>query len=129
MMRRALLVEDDGAIATVIIAGLQEEGFTVDRCDSIAGRDRLLRDNRYDVMLTDVVLADGDGIETLGAAQALQPAMPVIILSAQNTLDTAVRATGTGAFEYFPKPFDLDELVRAARQAADRAGSGGEYAA
>ena len=123
MMRRALLVEDDGAIATVIIAGLQEEGFTVDRCDSIAGRDRLLRDNRYDVMLTDVVLADGDGIETLGAAQALQPAMPVIILSAQNTLDTAVRATGTGAFEYFPKPFDLDELVRAARQAADRAGT------
>jgi two-component system nitrogen regulation response regulator GlnG len=45
--------------------------------------------------------------------------MPVIILSAQNTLDTAVRATETGAFEYFPKPFDLDELVRAACQAAD----------
>ena len=51
--------------------------------------------------------------------------MPVIILSAQNTLDTAVRATDTGAFEYFPKPFDLDELVRAACQAArSRAGGG-----
>src|SRR5690606_14120205 len=45
--------------------------------------------------------------------------MPVIILSAQNTLDTAVRATETGAFEYFPKPFDLEELVRAVCQAAD----------
>jgi two-component system nitrogen regulation response regulator GlnG len=129
MSKTALLVEDDRAIATVIIAGLHQEGFTVDRCDSIADRDRLLAQGRYDVMLTDVVLTDGDGIETLGAVQALRPEMPVIILSAQNTLDTAVRATGTGAFEYFPKPFDLDELVRAARQAADRAGSGADSAA
>jgi two-component system nitrogen regulation response regulator GlnG len=118
MSRSALLVEDDGAIATVIIAALREEGFAVDRCDSIGARDRLLADGRYDVMLTDVVLTDGDGIESLDTVQALRPDMPVIILSAQNTLDTAVRATGTGAFEYFPKPFDLDELVRAACQAA-----------
>jgi two-component system nitrogen regulation response regulator GlnG len=129
MSRSALLVEDDCAIATVITAALQEEGFEVDRCDSIVERDRLLADARYDVMLTDVVLTDGDGIETLGTVQALRPDMPVIILSAQNTLDTAVRATGTGAFEYFPKPFDLDELVRAARQAAERAGTEGERAA
>ena len=129
MSRSALLVEDDCAIATVITAALQEEGFEVDRCDSIVERDRLLADARYDVMLTDVVLTDGDGIETLGTVQALRPDMPVIILSAQNTLDTAVRATGTGAFEYFPKPFDLDELVRAARQAAERAGTEGEGAA
>jgi two-component system nitrogen regulation response regulator GlnG len=126
MSRRALLVEDDGAIATVITAALNEEGFAVDRCDSVASRDQLLQGDHYDVMLTDVVLIDGDGIETLGTVQALRPAMPVIILSAQNTLDTAVRATGTGAFEYFPKPFDLDELVRAARQAADRSGAVGE---
>ncbi|HEY7807566.1 MAG TPA: sigma-54 dependent transcriptional regulator [Croceibacterium sp.] len=124
----ALLVEDDAAIATVITAALHEEGFTVDRCDSIAERDRLLADGHYDVMLTDVILTDGDGIETLGTVQALRPEMPVIILSAQNTLDTAVRATGTGAFEYFPKPFDLDELVRAARQAADRAEREGDSA-
>ena len=49
-------------------------------------------------MLTDVILTDGDGIETLGTVQRLHPAMPIIILSAQNTLDTAVRAPGTGAF-------------------------------
>ena len=97
MTRTALLVEDDGAIATVITAALGEEGFAVDRCDSIAGRDRMLADRRYDVMLTDVVLGDGDGIETLGAVQAAAPEMPVIILSAQNTLDTAIRATDTGA--------------------------------
>ncbi|MES2699326.1 MAG: response regulator, partial [Pseudomonadota bacterium] len=118
MPRRALLVEDDTAIAMVITAALEDEAFTVDRCDRIAERDRLLLDNEYDVMLTDVILLDGDGITTLPQVTAAYPDMPVIILSAQNTLDTAVRASDTGAFEYFPKPFDLDELVRAACQAA-----------
>ena len=119
MARRALLVEDDPSIATVITAALEAEAFTVDRCDSIAGRDRLLAVGSYDVMLTDVVLTDGDGIASLGDVHLLHSEMPIIVLSAQNTLDTAVRASDTGAFEYFPKPFDLDELVRAACQAAD----------
>ena len=126
MARRALLVEDDSSIAMVITAALEDEAFSVDRCDRIVDRDRLLALNEYDVMLTDVILLDGDGIETLGKVTAAHPAMPVIILSAQNTLDTAVRASDTGAFEYFPKPFDLDELVRAACQAADSRGAIGE---
>ena len=124
MSRIALLVEDDAAIATVIVAGLESEGFTVDVRDSVAGRDAILSNKRFDVMLTDVVLTDGDGIETLGNVRSAYPDMPVIILSAQNTLDTAVRASSNQAFEYFPKPFDLDELVRAACQAADRSGAG-----
>ena len=70
------------------------------------------------------MLTDGDGIATLGAVQRAHPDMPIIILSAQNTLDTAVRATDTGAFEYFPKPFDLDELVRAVAPGRRRARSG-----
>ncbi len=112
-----LLVEDDRGIATVIRAALEDEGFDIDHCGSIADRDRLLAEQRYDALLTDVILSDGDGIETLGAVRARDPQMPVIVLSAQNTLDTAVRASETHAFEYFPKPFDLDELVRAVKQA------------
>ena len=119
MAQRALLVEDDNAIATVIRAALEDEGFEVDSTDAVAGRDEALAARHYDVMLTDVILLDGDGIETLGAVRDEYPDMPVIILSAQNTLDTAVRATDRGAFEYFPKPFDLDELVRATRQAVE----------
>jgi len=112
-----LLVEDDNSIATVVTAALEDAGFSVITSDSIAGRDRHLSVQRFDAMLTDVVLTDGDGIESLGSVRTNQPDMPIIILSAQNTLDTAIRATDTGAFEYFPKPFDLDELVRAAEQA------------
>ncbi len=117
MKESILLVEDDSSIAIVITAALEAEGLHVDRCDSIAGRDCLLASKPYGLMLTDVMLTDGDGIETLPPVRAAFPRMQVIILSAQNTLDTAVRASDTGAFEYFPKPFDLEELVRTVRQA------------
>ena len=112
-----LLVEDDHSIAVVITAALEAEGFAVTRTDSVAGRDRLLAVNTYAALVTDVMLTDGDGIATLGAVRAGHPQMPVIILSAQNTLDTAVRASDSDAFEYFPKPFDIDELARTVRQA------------
>ena len=122
-----LLVEDDESIAIVITAALEAEGLSVDRCDSIAERDLLLSRNVYKALVTDVMLTDGDGIETLGAVRALHPRLPIIILSAQNTLDTAVRASDTGAFEYFPKPFDIDELAKAVHQAigASSVGEGG----
>ena len=113
-----LLVEDDAAIATVIIAALEDEGFAIAHCSSIAARDKQLAQRRFGVMLTDVILEDGDGLASLSAVRELAPDMPVIVLSAQNTLDTAVRASESDAFEYFPKPFDLDELVHAVRQAA-----------
>lgn len=120
-----LLVEDDPGIALVITAALEAEGFGVTHCDSIAERDRLLAGGSYAVMVTDVMLTDGDGIETIGQVHQAAPDMPIIILSAQNTLDTAVRATDTGAFEYFPKPFDIDELARTVRQAVGKAAASG----
>ncbi|ANK13600.1 sigma-54-dependent transcriptional regulator [Erythrobacter neustonensis] len=113
-----LLVEDDTAIATVIVAALEDEGFAIAHCTSIAARDKQLAARRFAVMLTDVMLEDGDGLASLNAVRDQAPDMPVIVLSAQNTLDTAVRASESEAFEYFPKPFDLDELVHAVRQAA-----------
>lgn len=112
-----LLVEDDASIAIVITAALEAEGFEVVRCDSIAERDRLLGERRFSALVTDVMLTDGDGIATIDRVREADPDLPIIILSAQNTLDTAVRATDTGAFEYFPKPFDIDELARTVRQA------------
>ncbi|ABC63347.1 sigma-54-dependent transcriptional regulator [Erythrobacter litoralis] len=113
-----LVVEDDESIATVIVSALEGEGYAVDQCASIARRDDLLAARNYAAMLTDVILEDGDGIASLDRVRAAHSAMPIIILSAQNTLDTAVRASENDAFEYFPKPFDLEELIRAVRQAA-----------
>ncbi len=112
-----LLVEDDSSIAIVITAALEAEGFSVTHCVSIAERDQQLAMQSFEALVTDVMLGDGDGIETLPRVRAAAPNLPIIILSAQNTLDTAVRASDTGAFEYFPKPFDIDELARTVRQA------------
>lgn len=128
MTRAVLLVEDDAAIATVITAALAAEGLAVRHCTTLGERDRLLGEAPFAAMLTDVVLPDGDGIDSLDRARALQADLPVIVLSAENTLDTAVRASGTSVFEYFPKPFDLDELVGAVRQAIG-AGQDGASAA
>ena len=121
MKPTVLLVEDDKGISTVITAALSEEGFETTNCASIAERDELLGAQQFDVMLTDIMLEDGDGLETISAVRSKAPTMPIIVLSAQNTLDTAVRASETAAFEYFPKPFDLDELTRAVRQATVQA--------
>ncbi len=123
MKNSVLLVEDDRAIATVIVEALEEEGYEVVACDSLARRDALLAARRFDVMLTDVILGDGDGLGSIGAVRDLASAMPVIVLSAQNTLDTAVRASDSRAFEYFPKPFDLDELAQAVAQAVAQSGA------
>jgi two-component system nitrogen regulation response regulator GlnG len=122
MTRSLLLVEDDGAIAAVITAALEDEGFAVHRCSSVEARDAALAASRFDVMITDVKLEDADGLATLDRVRHAAPDLPVIVLSAQNTLDTAVRAGDSDAFEYFPKPFDLDELVRAVIQAAGKRG-------
>ena len=112
-MGRILLLDDDAAICTVVVAALRREGHDVHAVGSIAAaRDALARFTP-DLFITDVILPDGNGLDVLPALLAATPDLPVIVLSAQNTLSTAVRATERGAFEYLPKPFDLDELCRA----------------
>ncbi|MEW4447955.1 sigma-54 dependent transcriptional regulator [Qipengyuania sp. JC766] len=117
-----LLVEDDESIATIIQAALRDAGFRTTRAASIAARNEALADATFDVVLTDVILPDGDGIESLPGTVIADT--PVVVVSAQNTLDTAVRASEIEAFEYFPKPFDIDELVEAVRQAASKRAPG-----
>ena len=114
--RRILLAEDDASIALVIRAALAAEDIDVDHCTTVAERDALLANGGHMLLITDVVLKDSDGINTLDKVHADYPDLPIIIISAQNTLDTAVRASEAGAFEYFPKPFDLNDLVLAVQQ-------------
>ena len=116
-----LLVEDDVAIATVIRVALEGEGIRLDAVETIAARDAILATHRYDAIITDVMLPDGNGLASLpDLCDAAGSTPPVIVLSAQNTLDTAVRASERGAFDYLPKPFDLDELIRVLHAAIRR---------
>lgn len=113
---KVLIVEDDASIGLVVSAALAAEDIDTQICDTVAARDAVLASSQFDLMLTDVVLKDSDGLATLKEVMAQAPDMPVIIMSAQNTLETAVRASEIDAFEYFPKPFDLNDLVLAVKQ-------------
>ncbi|MGB7405118.1 MAG: nitrogen regulation protein NR(I) [Pacificimonas sp.] len=113
MSRRGTIIvaDDDAAIRTVIRQALLRAGHEVRTTDSLSGLSRLTEDGVGDVVISDVGLPDGDGLDSLPALLARRPDLPVIVVSAQNTLATAVRATEKGAFEYLPKPFDLNELT------------------
>ncbi|MGE4431594.1 MAG: nitrogen regulation protein NR(I) [Sphingobium sp.] len=110
---RILVVDDDTAICVVVSEALRRAGHVVKVGGTIAERSALLEAFQPDILVTDVKLPDGDGLDDLNRILEAWPDMRVIILSAQNTLNTAVRATEKGAFEYLPKPFDLNELTRA----------------
>lgn len=116
-----LLIEDDPTISLIIRETLLEECASFVAVSSLAERNAWLADNRPDLIITDVVLPDGDGIESLPKS-ALQAGIPIIILSAQNTLDTAVRAANVGSYDYLPKPFNLEELTASVRAALQKEG-------
>jgi two-component system, NtrC family, nitrogen regulation response regulator GlnG len=114
---RVLVVDDDAAIRTVVREALRREGHIVETAASVAEQRAVMARFTPQVLVTDVVLPDGNGLDLVPEMIAAHPRMPIIVLSAQNTLATAVRATEQGAFEYLPKPFDLGELARAVTDA------------
>ena len=115
--RKILVVDDDPAVCLVIEEALKRQGYMVKTVGSIAERRRQLEEFQPELLISDVMLPDGDGLEDIASIIARHPALRVIILSAQNTLNTAVRATAQGAFEYLPKPFDLNDLTHAVEAA------------
>ncbi|MEP9360524.1 nitrogen regulation protein NR(I) [Sphingomonas sp. KR3-1] len=120
MTGSVLVVDDDSAIRTVVAAALRREGHAVTTAASLAELRRAIGAALPDVLVTDVILPDGNGLDEVAKLTAEHPALPVIVFSAQNTLATAVRATEVGAFDYLPKPFDLDVLGQAVRSAIAR---------
>ncbi|HLY88393.1 MAG TPA: sigma 54-interacting transcriptional regulator, partial [Acetobacteraceae bacterium] len=114
---RVLVVDDDAAIRTVVREALRRAGHLVEAVGSIADLRHAIGTFAPDVLITDVMLPDGDGLDLVPELLERHPDLPIIVLSARNTLATAVRATEQGAFDYLPKPFDLEELGQAVSSA------------
>lgn len=123
LSQHILIVEDDPAIALIVSETLRDEAERITTVSNLAERDRMLALGLPDLVITDVVLPDGDGIDSLPPSLAAAD-VPVIILSAQNTLDTAIRAADRGSYDYLPKPFDLGELTASVRAALGRRRAG-----
>ena len=112
-----IVADDDASIRTVLNHALMRAGFLVRTTGNAATLWRWASAGEGDIVITDVVMPDENAFELLPKLKKQRPDLPVIVMSAQNTLMTAINATECGAFEYLPKPFDLNEMVNVVRRA------------
>ncbi|MQA66553.1 MAG: nitrogen regulation protein NR(I) [Alphaproteobacteria bacterium] len=112
-----LVADDDSAIRTVVSHALTRNGYSVRATSNAATLWSWVADGEGDLVITDVVLPDENGLDLLPRIRKIRPDLRIVVMSAQNTLLTAVKATQRGAFEYLPKPFDLNELVGVVKKA------------
>jgi two-component system nitrogen regulation response regulator GlnG len=106
-----LVADDDAAIRTVLNQALSRAGYEVRLTSNAATLWRWVSQGEGDLVITDVVMPDENAFDLLPRIKKMRPELPIIIMSAQNTFITAVRASEKGAYEYLPKPFDLKELI------------------
>jgi len=106
-----LVADDDAAIRTVLNQALSRAGYEVRSTGTVAGLWRWVAAGEGDLVITDVVMPDDNAFELLPRIKRMRPDLPIIVMSAQNTFMTAIKASERGAYEYLPKPFDLKELV------------------
>jgi two-component system, NtrC family, nitrogen regulation response regulator GlnG len=115
------IVDDDRSIRWVLEKALQQEGMTTQSFDSADGvLSRLVR-QQPDVIISDIRMPGSSGLELLARIRELHPRLPVIIMTAHSDLDSAVASYQGGAFEYLPKPFDVDEAVSLVKRANQHA--------
>ncbi len=112
-----LVADDDKAIRTVLNQALGRLGYEVRTTGHASQLWKWVADGDGDLVITDVVMPDENGLDLVPRIRKVRPELRVIVMSAQNTLLTAIKATERGAFEYLPKPFDLKELVSVVERA------------
>ena len=114
-----LVADDDRTIRTVLTQALTRAGCKVHATASLVTLMRWVEEGKGDLVISDVMMPDGNGLETLPKITAERPGLPVIIISAQNTIVTAIQATEKDAYDYLPKPFDLPDLMKRAARALE----------
>ncbi|TKZ21250.1 response regulator [Shimia litoralis] len=107
-----LVADDDRTIRTVLTQALTRAGCKVHATSSLTTLMRWVGEGKGDVVITDVMMPDGNGLEMLPKIAEDRPGLPVIVISAQNTIMTAIQAAEAEAYDYLPKPFDLPDLMK-----------------
>ena len=123
-----LVADDDRSIRTVVAQTLTRLGYDVRATGAAATLWSWVEAGDGDLVITDVLMPDGDGLDLVPQMLERRPHLPVIVMSAQNTMMTALRAAESGAFEYLPKPFDIDVLADTVRRALSAPADGGALA-
>ncbi len=111
MKGNILIADDDAAIRTVLNQALARAGYSPRATGNAATLWRWISQGEGNLVITDVILPDENAFDLIPRVQKIRPDLPIIVMSAQNTLMTAITAAERGAYEYLPKPFDLNELI------------------
>ena len=106
-----IIADDDVSIRTVLTQAVSRAGCRVKSTGAISTLWRWIEEGEGDAIILDVVLPDGDALDILPALKKKRPDIPVIVISANNTILTTIRASESGAYEYFPKPFDIKQIL------------------
>ncbi|CAN0557505.1 unnamed protein product, partial [Laminaria digitata] len=106
-----LVADDDRAVRTVLERALTRQGYDVRLTSNARTLWSWVADGEGDLVITDVVMPDENGLDLVPRIREIRPELKIIVMSAQSTLLTAVKANERGAYEYLPKPFDLTELM------------------
>lgn len=114
-----LVADDDRTIRTVLTQALTRAGCKVHATSSLMTLMRWVEEGKGDLVISDVIMPDGNGLQALPQIARLRPGLPVIVISAQNTIMTAIQAAEAEAFDYLPKPFDLPDLMKRSARALD----------
>ncbi|MDG1282475.1 MAG: response regulator [Pseudorhodobacter sp.] len=114
-----LVADDDRTIRTVLTQALTRAGCKVHATSSLTTLMRWVEEGKGDLVISDVIMPDGNGLEALPQISKLRPGLPVIVISAQNTIMTAIQAAEAEAYDYLPKPFDLPDLMKRSARALD----------
>jgi len=112
-----LLADDDRTIRTVLIQAFTRAGCKVHATSSLTTLMRWVDEGKGDIVISDIMMPDGNGLEMLPKISASRPTLPVIIISAQSNILTAIKATKANVFDYLPKPFDLPDLMKKSAKA------------
>ena len=106
-----IIADDDISIRTVLTQAVSRAGCRVKATGALSTLWRWIEDGEGDALILDVILPDGDALDMLPAIGKKRPELPVIVISANNTMLTTIRANKSGAYEYFPKPFEIRDIL------------------
>lgn len=118
--KTVLLADDDSAIRTVLAQALTRAGYSVRSTATATALWRWVSEGQGDVVLTDVILPDENAFDIIPRIRKMRPQLPIIVMSAQNTIMTAITAAERGAYDYLPKPFDLTAMVSTVARALEQ---------
>jgi len=117
MNERVLLIDDDPGVSEVIGLLLERESYRVERAGSVKAAIERIQAAEFELVVTDLKLPDGTGLDVIGAVRSRRPRMPIMMITSYSSVDSAIAALRGGAVDYVIKPFNNDDFLRAVSRA------------